>query len=78
MWEELGSIMINYSQDRLATHAVNFGSTWLCDCSGWEPPLRLSIYKLRMQLLQQSTVHTVKREYSLSHRLGHFIQLSKG
>ena len=37
------SIMINYSQDRLATHAVNFGSIWLCDCSGWEPPLRLSI-----------------------------------
>ena len=32
---------------------------------------------MRVQLMQQSTVHTVKREYSLSHRLGHFMQLSK-
>lgn len=31
-----GSVPISYSQDRLATQAVNFGSSWLCNCSGWD------------------------------------------
>lgn len=59
MCEELQSIMISYSQDRLVTHAVNFGSTRLCDCSGWN---RLSGSPSGNEDAAAATIHSSHRQ----------------
>lgn len=77
MLEELQSIMISYSQDRLVTTLSilgQHGSAIALD--GTASPGSPSGNEDAAATIHN--IHTVKREHSLSHRLGHFIQLPKG